>query len=97
MFSEQCQDGSEFVVQLRGPHGAPAQHVGNYEHVVLISGGIGSTPFCSIIKDSCNAMRGYVPGHETSPSSIAPEVHRGSREVVHTNPASLSPVPEDPD
>nr|AAZ73480.1 respiratory burst oxidase-like protein [Chondrus crispus] len=38
-------------VNIRGPYGAPAQHVGLYERVVLISGGIGSTPFTSICKD----------------------------------------------
>lgn len=38
-------------VNVRGPYGAPAQHVGLYEKVVLISGGIGSTPFASICKD----------------------------------------------
>lgn len=36
---------------IRGPYGAPAQHVGQYDKVVLISGGVGSTPFASIVKD----------------------------------------------
>lgn len=38
-------------VHIRGPFGAPAQHVRGYQRVVLISGGVGSTPFCSICKD----------------------------------------------
>eukprot|EP00178_Gracilaria_changii_P028158 TRINITY_DN966_c0_g1_i1.p1 TRINITY_DN966_c0_g1~~TRINITY_DN966_c0_g1_i1.p1 ORF type:complete len:1095 (+),score=174.41 TRINITY_DN966_c0_g1_i1:333-3287(+) len=37
-------------IHLRGPYGAPAQHVNQYEHVVCISGGIGATPFSSIVK-----------------------------------------------
>lgn len=37
-------------IHVRGPYGAPAQHVGQYEHVVLVSGGVGATPFCSIAK-----------------------------------------------
>lgn len=38
-------------VQIRGPFGAPAQHVRGYQRVILISGGVGATPFCSICKD----------------------------------------------
>jgi len=34
-------------VSLRGPYGAPAQYADAYEHVVLISGRIGATPFVS--------------------------------------------------
>nr|QKI80118.1 NAD(P)H oxidase [Asparagopsis taxiformis] len=37
-------------VQIRGPFGAPAQHVSGYCRVVLISGGVGSTPFAAICK-----------------------------------------------
>lgn len=39
------------TVRIRGPFGAPAQHVGGYQRVVLISGGVGATPFSSICKD----------------------------------------------
>ncbi|KAK1862535.1 hypothetical protein I4F81_005103 [Pyropia yezoensis] len=34
----------DIVVHLRGPHGSPAQHVGQFSHVVLIGGGVGATP-----------------------------------------------------
>lgn len=37
-------------VVLRGPFGAPSQHVEAYKRVVLISGGVGATPFASICK-----------------------------------------------
>lgn len=37
-------------VEVRGPYGAPSQHVGGFQRVVLISGGVGATPFCSISK-----------------------------------------------
>eukprot|EP00171_Calliarthron_tuberculosum_P000031 IDg31t1 len=43
-------DDDSIVVLVRGPYGTPAQHVGQYEHVVLISGGVGATPFASITK-----------------------------------------------
>ncbi len=42
--------GSSLEMNVRGPFGAPAQHVGAFERVVLISGGIGATPFASIMK-----------------------------------------------
>lgn len=35
---------------VRGPFGAPTQHVGKYSRIILISGGIGATPFVSICK-----------------------------------------------
>ncbi|KAI0559286.1 NADPH oxidase respiratory burst oxidase [Gracilaria domingensis] len=38
-------------VLVRGPYGAPCQHVQGYERVVLISGGIGSTPFSAVCKE----------------------------------------------
>lgn len=38
-------------VLIRGPYGAPAQHVAGYQRVVLISGGVGATPFASICKE----------------------------------------------
>lgn len=43
-------------VHVRGPYGAPAQHVGQFESVVLISGGVGSTPFCSIVKNTVHVI-----------------------------------------
>nr|QKG86322.1 NAD(P)H oxidase NOX3 [Asparagopsis taxiformis] len=43
-------------VRVRGPYGAPAQHVGQYEKILLISGGVGATPFCSITKSINEAI-----------------------------------------
>lgn len=37
-------------VLVRGPFGAPAQHADGYDRIVLISGGIGATPFVSVCK-----------------------------------------------
>lgn len=37
-------------VRVRGPFGAPAQHISSYKRIVLISGGIGATPFTAIAK-----------------------------------------------
>lgn len=38
------------AVRVRGPFGAPAQHTDAYKRVVLVSGGIGATPFAAIAK-----------------------------------------------
>nr|QKG86321.1 NAD(P)H oxidase NOX1 [Asparagopsis taxiformis] len=50
LFKDRNLDHDEVMIHVRGPYGAPAQHVGQYEHVVLISGGVGATPFASITK-----------------------------------------------
>jgi hypothetical protein len=58
MFSNPGIDSDEALCQVhvRGPFGAPAQHTGQYEHVVLIGGGVGATPFCSIAKNVHNVI-----------------------------------------
>ena len=50
-------------VRVRGPFGAPAQHTGAYKNVVLISGGIGATPFASIAKDLQYRSKTHTPHH----------------------------------
>lgn len=47
---QHSSNSDDVQIHVRGPYGAPAQHVGQYEHVVLVSGGVGATPFCSITK-----------------------------------------------
>lgn len=37
------------VVRIEGPLGAPAEHYNNYENVIFIAGGVGATPFSSIL------------------------------------------------
>jgi hypothetical protein len=48
----------ELEVLCRGPYGAPAQHTDQYDRVVLISGGVGSTPFLSVAKHIDHVIRG---------------------------------------
>lgn len=36
-------------VRIEGPLGAPAEHYNNYEHVIFVAGGVGATPFSSIL------------------------------------------------
>eukprot|EP00178_Gracilaria_changii_P018724 TRINITY_DN537_c0_g2_i1.p1 TRINITY_DN537_c0_g2~~TRINITY_DN537_c0_g2_i1.p1 ORF type:complete len:854 (-),score=124.85 TRINITY_DN537_c0_g2_i1:245-2806(-) len=45
------EDHENITVLVRGPYGAPCQHVRGYERVVLISGGIGATPFSAVCKE----------------------------------------------
>ncbi|KAJ2259295.1 hypothetical protein GGI13_000078 [Coemansia sp. RSA 455] len=37
-------------IMIDGPYGAPTQQVFDYEHIVLIAGGIGVTPMSSVLK-----------------------------------------------
>jgi hypothetical protein len=40
-----------FEIHVRGPYGAPAQCVDQFEHVVLVAGGIGATPMISAVRN----------------------------------------------
>ncbi|CAN8068924.1 unnamed protein product [Agarophyton chilense] len=51
----------DIEVHLRGPYGAPAQHVGQFERVVLVGGGVGATPFCSVVKDTHYWISNWTP------------------------------------
>lgn len=51
-------------VHVRGPFGAPAQHAGQYERVLLIAGGVGATPFISIAKAAERVIRQAREGRE---------------------------------
>lgn len=58
-------------ILVRGPFGAPAQHVGGYERIVLISGGVGSTPFSSICRELHHYINQQAPdGHCDAPPSM---------------------------
>ncbi|KAJ2906380.1 hypothetical protein GGI21_004048 [Coemansia aciculifera] len=38
------------MIMVDGPYGAPTQHVFDYSTIVLVGGGIGVTPMCSVLK-----------------------------------------------
>lgn len=73
----------KIAVYARGPFGAPAQHVGQYEHVILISGGVGATPFTSITKYAHHWIANHLPsGYATASSTYdAYNINYGA----HTN------------
>lgn len=61
-----CERGRDVApgdvrVHIRGPFGAPAQHVGEYDHVILIGGGVGATPFCSVTKSAQYLLEHWRP------------------------------------
>lgn len=72
------ETNSPLDVYVRGPFGAPAQHVDGYDRIVLISGGIGATPFVSVCKHVYNSIResesdedidfSHVQNEKTSPA-----------------------------
>lgn len=59
-----------FEVKIRGPFGAPAQHVGQYEKVILISGGIGAIPFCRYV----NTVSSLLPLRNNADKNICPNL-----------------------
>ena len=50
---------SESILEarIRGPYGSCSEHVGQHDQIVLIGGGVGSTPFCSISKDAFHRIK----------------------------------------
>lgn len=52
LFAERLgeENAEDIEVHIAGPFGAPAQHVNRFDRLVLIGGGVGSTPFCSVVK-----------------------------------------------
>lgn len=76
-------------VHIRGPFGAPAQHVRGYQRVVLISGGVGATPFCSICKD----LYGRIVSNNslnTSPSSRDSGTEDNSKNMLRAEEELMS-------
>lgn len=65
------EDHEDITILVRGPYGAPAQHVGQYEHVVLISGGVGATPFASITKYAHHWILNYTPRGLQASTSVS--------------------------
>lgn len=43
-------DGKTHLIRVDGPFGTPAEHVFDYEYVMLVAAGIGVTPYASILK-----------------------------------------------
>ncbi len=83
--------GPEYLdIHVRGPYGAPAQHVGQYEHVVLISGGVGATPFASITKYVHHWIMNYTNrGMDTSGSVYTAFTHnRSAKNSAPNTPGS---------
>ncbi|GAB0490819.1 hypothetical protein MMPV_002057 [Pyropia vietnamensis] len=45
-------------ILIEGPFGAPSEHVGQFEHVVLFAGGVGATVYVSVVKAIHHFMEG---------------------------------------
>lgn len=77
-------------VCVKGPYGAPAQHVGQYEHVVLISGGVGATPFASITKYAHHWILNYTNRGNTAATSVSAAFTRN--QSTHHNSVPGTPT-----
>lgn len=58
LFAQRLGDitADDIEVHIAGPFGAPAQHIDQFDRLVLIGGGVGATPFCSVVKSLDNYM-----------------------------------------
>lgn len=56
----------EVEVHVRGPFGSPAQHVGQFEQIILNGSGVGATPFCSVTKATRHWMENWMRKAENS-------------------------------
>jgi predicted ferric reductase len=66
---------NDLQCRIRGAYGAPAQHVGQFEKVVLISGGVGGTPFLSVVKDIVQDLEEQYPTQSLEPSMVEPVLY----------------------
>lgn len=75
-FHSRCsgEEKTSLPIRVRGPFGAPAQHVESYKRVFLISGGIGATPFASICKQvqHNHSLHNHAPTNHASPTGNLP-------------------------
>lgn len=85
LFKQKTTDTEDISIHVRGPYGAPAQHVGQYEHVVLISGGVGATPFCSITKYAHHWILNYTQRGIAASNSVSAAFTRN--QSIHGTPS----------
>ncbi|PIK47916.1 putative NADPH oxidase 5 [Apostichopus japonicus] len=55
----EVDDHTGIEIIIDGPYGAPSQHIYEAEHAVLIAGGIGVTPFASILQSIHQRYKEY--------------------------------------
>lgn len=80
--NSESSDTTPLPIEVRGPYGAPCQETQQYSRVVLISGGIGATPFASI----CKHIHHLHQVHDT-PLSRA---HRASQAIMPSGGSSVA-------
>lgn len=89
---ESGSDGDQFLpplsISVRGPFGAPAQQFDEYSRVILISGGIGATPFASICRHIHNLSKKSTNIHYTGTHSHTQCTNESSSSSCKANPSS---------
>lgn len=80
--NSESSDSTPLPIEVRGPYGAPCQETQQYSRVVLISGGIGATPFASICKHIHHLHR----VHDTPVS----RAHRASQVIKPSGGSSVA-------
>lgn len=78
-------EADSLLVQVRGPFGAPCQHASStYDRVVLISGGIGATPFSSICKYLQHLQTTQPQNQTARPRSVPRSIQKRLDQAIAT-------------
>lgn len=68
-------------VRVRGPYGAPCQDVDGFKRVVLVSGGVGATPFSAIVKE-LHYLKTQAKNKNDGPGRIARDIDVRIRDSI---------------
>eukprot|EP00871_Galdieria_phlegrea_P004148 jgi/Galph1/4734/GphlegSOOS_G3341.1 len=73
------------IVNIRGPFGAPTEHVADFSKVVLIGTGIGATPFSSVIREYLHNSRPCKQSSSDVPSTAVDVMNHEDNMTVHNS------------
>lgn len=94
LFNERLREGGQDIeVHIRGPYGAPAQHVGQFDRVIVVGGGVGATPFCSVVKDAYNWMTNWTPQLEARQARSIWEENAGRQQELRQSQDQIGLLP----
>lgn len=81
-------DAADIEVHIAGPFGAPAQHIDQFDRLVLIGGGVGATPFCSVVKSLDNYMIQWLGEVDVQQGRDQRSIKHVSRKIADVQPAN---------
>jgi predicted ferric reductase len=83
----------ELEMRLRGPFGAPTAFAHQFEHVTLVGGGIGATPFVSVLKDIVAELYAPTSAAASAASALVATATHGGPSRFHARGGGAAPLP----